>query len=185
LAVIAAVFALASQARTSIDVSEDRRNSFPSADQRALTELREPLVITVNLAPEDPRYVDLRRNVLSKLERVVAGVTIRLAATGQSMVGSTSDEAYGEIEYSYGGRSAKTRSTSHREALPLLYELAGRSIPTPVVGEDYAGYPLIANGRSMLLWFFGGLPLLIILAWWWSCRAPRIPPQLIKNGGQS
>jgi hypothetical protein len=185
LAVMAAVFALASQARTSIDVSEDRRNSFPSADQRALTELREPLVITVNLAPEDPRYVDLRRNVLSKLERVVAGVTIRLAATGQSMVGSTSDEAYGEIEYSYGGRSAKTRSTSHREALPLLYELAGRSIPTPVVGEDYAGYPLIANGRSMLLWFFGGLPLLIILAWWWSCRAPRIPPQLIKNGGQS
>jgi hypothetical protein len=185
LAVMAAVFALASQARMSIDVSEDRRNSFPSADQRTLAELREPLVITVNLAPEDPRYVDLRRNVLGKLERVVAGVTIRLAATGQSMVGSTSDEAYGEIEYSYGGRSAKTRSTSHREALPLLYELAGRSIPTPVVGEDYPGYPLIANGRSMLLWFFGGLPLLIILAWWWSCRAPRICPQLIKNGGQS
>ena len=35
-------------------------------------------------------------------------------------MGSTSDDAYGEIEYSYGGRTAKTRSTSHREALPLL-----------------------------------------------------------------
>ena len=31
----------------------------------ALAELREPLVITAHLAPEDPRYVDLRRNVLS------------------------------------------------------------------------------------------------------------------------
>jgi ABC-2 type transport system permease protein len=185
LAVAAAVLALASQARMSVDVSEDRRNSFPAADQRALAELRKPLIITVHLAPEDPRYVDLRRNVLAKLERVVPEVTIRLATTGQSMVGSTSDEAYGEIEYSYGGRSAKTRSTSHREALPLLYELAGRPIPTPIIGDDYPGYPLIAGGQPMLLWFFGGLPLLIILAWWWSCRAPRIPPQLIQDGGQS
>jgi ABC-2 type transport system permease protein len=185
LAIVAAIFALASQARMSIDVSEDRRNSFPAADQRALAELRNPLIITVHFAPEDPRYVDLRRNVLAKLERVVPEVTIRLATTGQSMVGSTSDEAYGEIEYSYGGRSAKTRSTSHREALPLLYELAGRPIPTPIIGEDYPGYPLIAGGQPMLLWFFGGLPLLIILAWWWSFRAPRIPPQLIQDGGRS
>jgi hypothetical protein len=106
-------------------------------------------------------------------------VTIRLAASGQSVVGSTGDEAYGEIEYSYGGRSAKTRSTSHREALPLLYELAGRSIPTPVVGADYPGYPLIASGQGMLLWFCGALPLLIVIVWWWSCRAPRISPSLI------
>jgi ABC-2 type transport system permease protein len=158
--------------RTSFDLTEDRRNSFPAADQRALAELREPLLITVHLASEDPRYVDLRRNVLSKLERVLPRVTIRLATTGQSVVGSTSDEAYGEIEYSYGGRSAKTRSTSHREALPLLYELAGKTIPTPVVGEDYPGHPLIAGGQPALLWFCGVLPLLIVIAWWWSCRAP-------------
>jgi ABC-2 type transport system permease protein len=185
LVIVATVLALASQVRMSIDVSEDRRNSFPAADQRALAELREPLVITVHLAPEDPRYVDLRRNILSKMERVLPDVTARLAATGQSMVGSTSDEAYGEIEYSYGGRSAKTRSTSHREVLPLLYDLAGKLIPTPVIGEDYLGYPLIAGGRQALLWFFGGLPLLIVLAWWWTRWAPRIPPQFIKDGGQS
>jgi len=185
LAIVGLALAIATQIRTTIDVSEDRRNSFPAADQRALAELLEPLVVSVHLAPEDPRYVDLRRNILSKLERVLPDVTIQLAAAGQSMVGSASDEAYGEIEYSYGGRSAKTRSTSHREVLPLLYELAGKPIPTPIIGEDYPGYPLIANGQPMLLWFFGGLPLLIILAWWWSCRAPRIPPQLIKNGGQS
>jgi ABC-2 type transport system permease protein len=183
-AIIAALLVLVTQIRTSIDLSEDQRNSFPAADQRALAELREPLVITVRMAPEDPRYVDLRRNVLSKLQRVLPDVAVRLAATGQTMVGSTSDEAYGEIEYSYGGRVAKTRSTSHREALPLLYGLAGKPIPTPIAGEDYPGYPLIAGGDLTLLWFFGALPLLIAIAWWWSRRVPRIPRQLVQDGGQ-
>jgi ABC-2 type transport system permease protein len=185
VAIIAAVLALATKIRTSIDLSEDQRNSFPAADQRALAELREPLVITVRLAPEDPRYVDLRRNVLSKVQRVLPNVTVRLATTGQTMVGSTSDEAYGEIEYSYGGRVARTRSTSHREALPLLYGLAGKPIPTPIAGEDYPGYPLIAGSELALLWFFAALPLLIAMTWWWSRRAPRIPQQLVQDGGQS
>jgi ABC-2 type transport system permease protein len=88
-------------------------------------------------------------------------------------------------EYWYGGRSAKTRSTSRREVLPLLYELAGKPIPTLVTGEDYLGYPLIAGRQQALLWFFGGLPLLIVLACWWTRWAPRIPPQFIKDGGQS
>jgi ABC-2 type transport system permease protein len=182
--VAVAVFALAMQIGRSVDVSEDRRNSFPAADETALAELREPLVVTVHLAPEDPRTVDLRRNVLAKLQRTLPHVTIRLAAAGQSVVGSTSDEAYGEIEYSYGGRSAKTRSTSHREALPLLYGLAGRSIPTPVRGEDYPGYPSTAGAQAALPWFFAALPLLIVAAWWWSRRVPRIPRQFIEDGGQ-
>lgn len=181
LCVLATMIALAcvAQVKRSVDVAEDRRNSFSLADQRQLAKLTEPLTITVHFAPEDPRYVDLRRNVLSKLERALPNVTIRLAAAGQSMVGSTSDESYGEIEYSYGGRSAKTRSTSHREALPLIYQLAGKPIPTPVVGEDYPGHPLVANGQPALLWFCGGLPLLIVIAWWWSGRPPRIPASLI------
>src|SRR5262249_2840373 len=128
--VVAAVLAVATQIRSSTDLAEDRRNSFPAADQRALAELREPLTLTVHMAPEAPRYVDLRRNVLAKLERVLPQVTVRLATAGQTMVGSTGEERYGEIEYAYGGRSAVSRSTSHREALPLLYQLAGRPIPT-------------------------------------------------------
>src|SRR5262245_40974713 len=95
--IAAAVDAAATQIRVSVDHTEDRRNSFPAADQRALAHLREPLIITVHLAAEDPRYVDLRRNVLLKLERIVPGLSIRLAAKGQSVIGSTSDEAYGEI----------------------------------------------------------------------------------------
>jgi ABC-2 type transport system permease protein len=137
-----------------------------------LAELREPLLITVHLAPEDPRYLDLRRNVLAKLERVVSSLTVRLATTGQSVVGSTSDEAYGEIDYSYAGRADKSRSTSPREILPLLYALAGRPVPPPAAGEEYPGYPLVAEARPALLWFFGALPLLIVLAWRWlpACR---------------
>jgi ABC-type transport system involved in multi-copper enzyme maturation permease subunit len=184
IALAGSVLALATQIRVSIDVTEDRRNSFPAADQQALAELRDPLAIVVHLAPEDPRYVDLRRNVLAKLERVLPRVTVRLAAAAQSVVGSASDEGYGEIEYAYGDRSAKSRSTSHREVLPILYELAGRPIPAPIVGEDYPGYPLVTGAQAALPWFFGVLPLLIIGAWWWSSRSPRIPPRFIEEGGQ-
>jgi len=140
----------------------------------SLAALREPLFVTVRLAPEDPRYVDLRRNVLSKLERTLPNVTVRLAVSGKSLVGSTGDEGYGEIELSYGGRSATTRSTSPREILPLLYELAGVPVPAPAAGADYPGYPLVANAQVVLPWFLGALPLLIVVLWWWSRRAPRI-----------
>jgi hypothetical protein len=185
IAIAAAVLVSATQLGLSIDLSEDRRNSFPAADQRALAALREPLIVTVHLAPEDPRYVDLRRNILAKLERVMPHVAIRLATTGQSVVGSTSEEAYGEVEYSYGGRSDKSRSTSPREVLPLLYALAGKPVPTPAAGEEYPGYPLVASGAPALIWCFGGLPLLVVLAWWWSRRPPRITAQLVKDGGQT
>ena len=182
---VAAVLALGTQIAVSVDLAADRRNSFSAADQRALAELREPLLITVRLAPEDPRYLDLRRNVLTKLERALPHVTIRLATAGQSVVGSTGDEAYGEVEYSYGGREDRSRSTSPREILPLLYALAGRPVPPPSTGEDYPGYPLVAGAYPALLWFFGGLPLLIVLVWWWSRRAPRIRSQQVEAGGQS
>src|SRR3989442_11101588 len=58
VAVVAAVLAVATQVGLSIDLTEDRRNSFPAADQRALADLHEPLIITVHLALEDPRYLD-------------------------------------------------------------------------------------------------------------------------------
>jgi hypothetical protein len=143
------------------------------------------LAITVHLAPEDPRYADLRHNVLAKLERVMPHVSIRLASGAQTIVGSSTEDSYGEVEYSLGGRSAKSRSTSHREVLPILYELAGRPIPAPVVGADYPGYPLVANAPIALPWFFAALPLWIVLAWWWVSRQPQIPMSLAQDGGSS
>ena len=182
-AVMAALLMIATRIGASADLAEDRRNSFPAADQRELAKLNEPLVVTVHLAPEDPRYADLRRNVLTKLERVVPRVTIRLASGGQTIVGSSTEESYGEIEYFYAGRSLKSRSTSHREALPVLYELAGRPPPTPIAGEDYPGYPLVAEAQGTLPWFFAVLPLSIVMTWWWISRPPRIPTSLAQNGG--
>jgi ABC-2 type transport system permease protein len=170
----AIVLGLATQIRRSIDVTEDQRNSFPIADQRALAKLAEPLVVTVRLVPEDPRYTDLQRNVLAKLERVLPNLSIRLADGRQSLAASAGDDRYGEVEYTYGRQSDISRSTSPREILPLLYGLAGGSPPSPAPGGDYPGYPLVAGGQVALLWFFGGLPLCIALVWWWSRRIPSI-----------
>src|SRR5215213_9187185 len=121
---IAIVLLLASRIALGIDVTEDRRNSFSVADERALASLPEPLILTVHLATEDPRYQDLRRNVLAKLQRLMSNVTIRLA-NGRQSFARTDDDRYGEIEIVYGSRSDTTRSTSPREILPMLYALAG------------------------------------------------------------
>lgn len=168
----AIVCGLATQIRLSIDVTEDQRNSFPVADQHALASLARPLVVTVHLAPEDPRYVDLQRNVLAKLERVLPNMSVGLAGGRQSVVTNAGDDRYGEVEYNYGGRSDISRSTSPREILPVLYGLAGASRPAPAPGGDYPGYPLIVRAEVALLWFFGGLPLCIALVWWRSRRLP-------------
>jgi ABC-2 type transport system permease protein len=171
LAIIVAL-GIATQIRTSVDVTEDRRNSFSPADQKLLATLRLPLVVTVNLAPEDPRYIDLRRNVLGKLERAMPNVSIVFARLRQDQAGQS--DTYGQIEYVYGGRSDVSRSTSPREILPLLYVLAGTKPPAPNQGPEYPGYPLVANADATLLWFFCGLPLLIALAWWRSRQPPAV-----------
>ena len=174
LVTIATVVGLAMRIKWSADLSEDRCNSFAAADQWVLSKLSQPLTITVRLAPEDPRYADLRRNVLAKLERTVPDVTVRLAPEGKSLITSTGDEAYGEVEYSYAGQSTTSRSTGPREILPLLYGLAGVPAPAPEAGNEYSGYPLVADDRIALPWFFAGLPLLVLVGWWWSRRPPAL-----------
>jgi ABC-2 type transport system permease protein len=166
----ATVLGIATQIRTSVDVTEDRRNSFSPADQRVLATLRLPLVVTVNLVPEDPRYADLQRNVLAKLERAMPNVSVVLAGNQHDSAGKS--DAYGEVKYVYGNRSDVSLSTSHREILPLLYGLAETQPPKPAQATDYPGYPLVASADATLPWFFGGLPLLIALAWWRSRRPP-------------
>jgi ABC-2 type transport system permease protein len=180
----AAMLGACTQLRGSIDVSADRRNSFPAADERALRTLREPLVIAVHLAPEDPRYADLRRNVLAKLERTLPNLTVRLAGDRQNVLGS-GEETYGLVEYDYGGRRADSRSTSPREVLPLLYSLAGVTPPAPAPGEDYPGYPLVADADPSLAWFLGALPLLIAAIWWRVRQPPAVAFAISQPGGQS
>jgi ABC-2 type transport system permease protein len=160
------------QIKASIDVTEDRRNSFPRADANQLARLVEPLAITAHLAPEDPRYIDLQRNVLEKLQRAMRRVSIHLATSRQSFA-SAGDDAYGEIEYRYGARSDTSRSTNPSEILPLIYALAGVQPPARIPSAEFPGYPLILNGAFALLWFLAILPVLVVLAWW---RSRRLPP---------
>jgi hypothetical protein len=173
IAAAAIALLIVTQIKASIDVTEDRRNSFAVADAKQLSMLAEPLTIMVHLAPEDPRYIDLQRNVLAKLERVMPHVSIRLASAQQSFASSAGDEAYGEIEYRYGARSDTSRSTSPREILPLIYGLAGVQPPAPIPSAEFPGYPLVTDGAFALLWFLAILPILIVLAWW---RSRRLPP---------
>ncbi|HKU08902.1 MAG TPA: hypothetical protein VJR30_22780, partial [Bradyrhizobium sp.] len=181
----AAILGAATQAGWSVDLTEDRRNSFAAADQQLLATLKLPLVINVRLAPEDPRYADLQRNVLSKLERVMSDVSITLAGSQHYPPTGLSDESYGAIEYVYGNRSDVSRSTSPREILPLIYGLAGVSRPSPMPGDEYPGYPLVAHANFALLWFFGALPLTIALCGWWSRRPRRFDRCLVHQGGPS
>lgn len=181
---MAVVLGGATQIQQSFDVSEDRRNSFAAADQRLLATLRLPLLVTVHLAPEDPRYVDLRRNVLAKLERAMPNVSMMLAGGEHVFASNTADAAYGEIEYVYGARSDVSRSTSPREILPLLYALAGVPPPAPVPGSEYPGYPLVASADAAFIWFLGALPLLIAAAWWWVRRTSTSAFSSTSEGDQ-
>src|SRR4029453_7575307 len=142
MVLVALLLGIAAQVRLTVDVSEDRRNSFSSADRRLLGTLLLPLRVTVHLAPEDPRYVDLQRNVLAKLERAMPSVSVALAKPRLSFSGGSGDESYGGVEYDYGGRTDLSRSTSPREILPLLYVLAGVPPPAPAPGGGgIPGYP--------------------------------------------
>jgi hypothetical protein len=177
----AVALAAAAQIKVSVDVSEDRRNSFAAADERQLGTLTGPLTITVHLAAEDPRYIDLQRNVLAKLERAMPHVSIQLATARQSFAAAADDDAYGLVEYRYGVRADSSRSTSSQEILPLIYGLAGQTAPAPVPSADYPGYPHVANGDPALVWFLAVLPALIAFAWWRSRRLPPATPMFTKE----
>ena len=62
----AALVAMSTFATASWDLSENRGNSFPRADEEALERIQARLKIEVHLAPQDPRRSDLERRALRK-----------------------------------------------------------------------------------------------------------------------
>ncbi|MBL8114814.1 MAG: hypothetical protein JNK60_18170 [Acidobacteria bacterium] len=166
LAVSVAAFGLlllASQATPSWDVTEDRRNSFPRADEAALRTIREPISVTVRLAPEDPRRLDLERSVLDKLRRIFPSLRVVYSASSRS--GLFEPDHYGEIWYRVGTRSGMCRSTTEPIVLEHLYGLAG--VPKPLDSNDppYPGHPLTKQPRGATRLLFGLWPLATGLAW--------------------
>ena len=162
---LVAAAAGAATVRASWDLSENRRNSFSRGDEAALQQIREPLHITANLAPEDPRLTDLEQNVLKKLRRNLTDVTVDYTAGSQTGLFEGADEHYGEIWYEMRGQKVMERSTIEQVVLEQVYKLAGVGAPASEA-DDFPGYPLAASTRGVGPMFYGLWPLLTMLFWW-------------------
>jgi hypothetical protein len=156
-AVTAALVFACTFLNSSWDLSENRMNSFPIADEAALEQLHEPLLMEVHLAPEDPRRVDLERKAISKLRRVLPKVQVHYdSATSIGIFEQTSPH-YGEIWYEIGGRRRMNRATTPESALETIYDLAG--VPAPVdSGDGFRGYPLAVYPHGAATVFYGIWP---------------------------
>lgn len=152
--------------RTSWDLSENRRNSFPATDEALLRQIREPLHVMVFLAPEDPRLTDLEQNVLKKLRRILPRLDVDYAADSRTGLFESAAEHYGEIWYEMHGEQTLERSTIEPVVLEQIYKLAGLTPPAQAEENDFPGYPLAAQPRWAAGLFYGLWPLLTILAWW-------------------
>ncbi len=170
LAALAIVLPVAARRHASWDLSEDRRNSFAATDERALAQLREPLHVTVHLAPEDPRLADLERGVLHKLRRTLPDVAVAYAASTSTGLFERPGEHYGEVWYELGARRTMSRSTTEPIVLETIYALAGVAPPTVDDGTAYPGYPLVAAPRLAAPLFYVVWPLGIALLWLWTRR---------------
>ena len=182
LVVVAAAIAAwgSAQPRMSWDVSEDRRNSFSAADERALSAIHAPLRVTVNLAPEDPRLADLERGVLRKLRRTLPDVEVQYAARGSTGLFARPGEHYGEVWYSIGARQAMTRSTTEPIVLETVYGVAGITPPTNDAVSTYSGHPLVARPLGAAIIFYVLWPSVVLALWLLTRRPPRKSSLVIK-----
>jgi ABC-2 type transport system permease protein len=155
--------------RPAWDLSENRRNSFSAADERALERIREPLRITVFLSAEDPRLMDLDRNIFAKLARILPAVEIVHAAHSRTGLFEAGGDHYGEVWYQVGGRKSMTRSATEPIVLDNLYQLA--QVPPPVRAEsEFPGHPLPATPRGAAWLYYAIWPLATGLAGWVHLR---------------
>lgn len=161
MAIVIAIVAIigAVQVRTSLDVSENRRNSFAPADERVLANIRAPLTITVFLAAEDPRMNDFENGVLVKLRRALPNVQAIYPLAGRS--GLFESSGYGQIIYHLGNSTAMSRSTTEEIVLDTIYRLAGVAAPTRET-SSYPGYPLAKQPIGAAMAFYVLWPVAIV-----------------------
>jgi len=143
----------------SLDVSEQRKHSLNPADCRALRRMQDPLTITMHLARDDSRLLDLERGLLVKLRRCLPKLTIHYAETGETgLFEAAAGDNYGLVEYAYQGQRQESYSNSENEILAILHDLAGTEVkPEPV--PTYPGYPLVTDCTGCGWWLYFLLPL--------------------------
>ncbi len=155
------------------DLSEDRRNSLPIEDEAIFRALPHKVDIRIFLTPDDPRYRDLERQLLSKFRRTIPHVQVKLMDTGKTaLYGVGGTDNYGLNQYEYDGQVEQSRSTSPREILPIIHRLTGNA-PPQSTNVYYPGYPLVAGSEAISCIFYLVFPLFFIALWWWSYRLPR------------
>jgi ABC-type transport system involved in multi-copper enzyme maturation permease subunit len=160
----AALIAVAALPMTSWDTSENRGNSFSEEDERALESIGSPVAIDVHLAPEDPRRVDLDRQAIAKLRRVVPKLDVRyISATSVGLFEQTSPQ-YGEIWYDIAGRRTMSRVTTAEGVLEASYATAGISPPGSEDGAAFRGHPLAHPPRGAALVFYALWPAAVMAA---------------------
>ena len=167
-AATAAMFAVAvwagSLPRATWDLSENRRNSFSPAAEAALRQIRTPLHVTIFLAAEDPRLMDLDRNILSKLQRILPRMDVDYAAHSRAGLFESPGDHYGEIWYELGGRKVMSRSTTEPIVLDTLYQLAQIQPAAASEEHGYPGHPLAASPTGAAWIFYALWPLAVALA---------------------
>jgi hypothetical protein len=144
------------------DLSENRMNSFPEADEEALTKIRGPLRIEVHLAPEDPRRADLDRKAIAKLRRVMPAMLVQYVSATSIGLFEQSAPHYGEVWYELGGKREMTRATTAESALETIYDLAGMKPPPEGGDEVFRGHPLAAAPKGAAAVFYGIWPAAIV-----------------------
>ena len=159
--------------RASRDVSEDRRNSFPRADEAALRSINAPLHVTVYLAAEDPRLVDLERDVLSKLRRTMRHVDVVYAAGSRSGLFERPGDHYGEVWYELNGRREMTRSGTQEIVLETIYRLAGRDCAERSRRTSRTLGIRSARVRARRRGCFSGSGRCSLRGAWFAARRPR------------
>ena len=158
---VAALAILAiSQTHSSWDLSENRANSFPIADEQALRAIEDPLRILVRLAPEDPRRVDLERNTFSKLRRVMPRLVIDYQSTTSTGIYEQANVGYGEIQYRMSGRQQSSRVSTPEGVLESIYSLAAIEPSKDSTGPAFRGHPMTTEPRGAALVFYGLCPAL-------------------------
>lgn len=146
------------------DTSENRMNSFSESDEQALRQIRDSLRIEVHLAPEDPRRLDLDRQAISKLRRIMPKLQVQyVSATSIGLFEQTS-EHYGEILYELDGRRAMSRSTTAEGVTETIYSIAGMKPPPENDADVFRGHPLAVPPNGAAIVFYGIWPAAVLAA---------------------
>ena len=156
------------------DWTEYRRASLPVDAVNALRTINEPITVEVWMDREDSRRRQLERDALAKL-RLARGdlrVEMPLDARGGSLA---RDDAYGKIVVRVGTHTGETRSTSRKEIVTRIFEIAERPVPD-FAQVPYPGYPLAldaAKSRALAGFAYGFLPAIVVAIGAWLSRKKR------------